>query len=64
MPTVAELQAAVAKQYGFHDYETFRNFFAANFGKGMLRTLEAGFKKREQETTTGSPHFEIEEKVH
>jgi hypothetical protein len=48
-PNRAELEGAVAHQYGFDDYAKFREFFAANFGKGMLNKLEAEFKKKEKE---------------
>jgi tRNA U54 and U55 pseudouridine synthase Pus10 len=48
-PTRAQLESAIAKQYGFDNYEAFRTFFAAEFGKGYLRQLEAQMKKREQE---------------
>lgn len=49
-PTRADLEQAMAKQYGFGDYNAFREFFAAEFGKGMLRQLEAQMKRREKET--------------
>lgn len=49
-PTRVELEQAMAKQYGFNDYDAFKEFFAAEFGKGMLRQLESQMKRREKET--------------
>lgn len=49
-PTRAELEETLARQYGFDDYNAFREYFAAEFGKGMLRQLEAEMKRREKET--------------
>lgn len=47
-PTRAELESALARQYGFEDYGAFKEFFAAEFGKGMLRQLEAELKRKEK----------------
>lgn len=52
-PTRADLEQALAKQYGFDDYNSFREFFAAEFGKGLLRQLESEMKKREKESGEG-----------
>lgn len=49
-PTRVELEAELARQYGFEDYNAFREYFAAEFGKGMLRQLEAEMKRREKDT--------------
>lgn len=46
-PTRAELELSIARQYGFEEYDKFREFFAAEFGKGFLRQLESELKKRE-----------------
>lgn len=48
-PTRADLEAQIARQYGYDDYAAFRDFFAAAFGKGMLRQLENELKKKEKE---------------
>lgn len=50
-PTRAELELSMARQYGFEDYGAFRDFFAREFGKGMLNKLESAFKKREKESS-------------
>jgi hypothetical protein len=48
-PTRSDLELGIAKQYGFDNYEAFRQFFEAGFGKGMLRKLESELKKKEKE---------------
>lgn len=54
-PTRAELEGALAKQYGFAEYEAFKAFFAKEFGKGMLHQLEREMTRREQETQKAPP---------
>jgi hypothetical protein len=54
-PTRAELEHALATQYGFTEYAAFREFFAAEFGKGMLRQLESEMKRKEKESGQAAP---------
>lgn len=45
MPTRQEMEAAIARQYGFPDYETFRREAAQTLGKGIVNRLEKSLAK-------------------
>ncbi|MGE5591854.1 MAG: hypothetical protein ACM3ZA_14765 [Bacillota bacterium] len=44
------LELAMAKQYGYDDYESFREGIIATFGAGMLKKLEQKMRKWEDGT--------------
>jgi len=44
------LEIAMAKQYGYDDYESFRQGIIATFGPGMLKKLEQKMRKWEDGT--------------
>lgn len=42
------LEQAMAQQYGYSDYESFRQGIVQNFGPGMLKKLEQKMRKWEE----------------
>lgn len=45
MPTRKEMEEAIARQYGFPDYETFKREAAQTLGKGIVNRLEKSLNK-------------------